>query len=555
MEKAINKTWWKEGVVYQIYPRSFKDGNSDGMGDLKGIIQKLDYLKELGIDILWLCPIYQSPNDDNGYDVSDYRAISSEFGTMEDFDELLSGLHQRGIKLVMDLVVNHSSDEHHWFKEARKSKDNPYRDYYIWKKGKDGGPPNNWVSFFGGPAWEYEETTDEYYLHLFSRKQPDLNWENEQLREEVYAMMHFWLKKGVDGFRMDVIPFISKYQDFPEIDPYDFFNTVNTVYANGPRIHEFLQEMNEKVLSKYDVMTVGEATGVSPEQGLLYVGEDRKELNMIFHFGHMFMHSGSKGRFDTRETSLNEFKEVFSTWDNAIDDRGWVSIFLGNHDFARAVSRFGDDKEYRVESAKVIATLLMTLRGTPYIYQGDEIGMKNLNFKDYSEIRDLESVFFYNESLKNGLNPEEILDLINIHARDHARSPLQWDSSLYSGFSTSQPWIMVNDDFEQVNIEHALNDPNSILKYYQSMIQIRKNNEALVYGSFTPKDDGHPAIFVYDRTWKGEHFRVYLNFTSEMVRIPEELVIQGTKIIDNYSEDRMISGQLNPWEAKVIQIS
>ena len=554
MSTKLNRKWWKEGVVYQIYPRSFKDGNGDGMGDLKGIIEKLDYLKDLGIDIVWLCPIYKSPNDDNGYDVSDYRAIAPEFGTMDEFDRLLHGLHARGIKLVMDLVVNHSSDEHEWFREARKSKDNPYRDYYIWKKGVNGGPPNNWIAFFGGSAWEYDELTDEYYLHLFSRKQPDLNWENEKLREEVYDMMHFWLKKGVDGFRMDVIPFISKYQDFPDIDPTDFFKTVNTVYANGPRIHEFLREMNEKVLAHYDVMTVGEATGVSPEQGLLYVGEDRKELNMIFHFGHMFMNSGPGGRFDTVETDLNHFKDVFTTWDKAIGDRGWNSIFLGNHDFARAVSRFGDDEKYLNESAKVIATLLLTLRGTPYIYQGDEIAMNNLTFNDASELRDLESVYYYHESMKNGGTPKDLLERIRIHGRDNARSPIQWNRDKYAGFSECEPWIKVNDDYQTVNVENALADENSVLNYYRHMIRFRKSNPVLIYGDYQQLDEGHPQLYMYDRILGDEKFRIVLNFSGESPQIPISMESNGDLLVSSYG-DRRTSDSLKAWEARIYRVN
>ena len=373
----MKRTWWKESVIYQIYPRSFKDSNGDGIGDLRGIIEQLDYLKNLGVDILWLSPIYQSPNDDNGYDISDYYSIMEEFGTMQDFDEMLSGIHDRGMKLVMDLVVNHTSDEHYWFQESRKSKDNPYRDYYFWRPEK----PNNWQSFFTGDAWEYDAQTGEYYLHLFTKKQPDLNWENLIVRQEIYKMMRWWLDKGVDGFRMDVIPLISKRLDFPDADFSDFAKVVEEIYANGPRLHEFLKEMYREVLGDYDIMTVGEAPGVSPEQARLYVGESRKELNMIFHFGHMFLDWGGEGKFELSDWNLREFKNVFTTWHNAMAEEGWVSIFLDNHDFPRMVSRWGNDKEYHQESARLLAILILTLRGTPTIYQGSEIGMTNVAFE------------------------------------------------------------------------------------------------------------------------------------------------------------------------------
>ena len=376
----MNKVWWKESVVYQIYPRSFKDANNDGIGDLKGIVQKIDYIRNLGVDVIWLCPIYKSPNDDNGYDISDYTDIMAEFGTMDDFDELLKAAHDRGLKIIMDLVVNHTSDEHPWFLASRKSKDNPYRDYYYWRKGSNGSAPNNWQSFFKGSAWEPDKNSEEYYLHLFSKKQPDLNWENPAVRQEVHNLMKFWLDKGIDGFRMDVIPLISKNIHFPDTDYKKFYDVIEHVYANGPRVHEFLREMHEKVLSKYDIMTVGEGPGVTPDNANLYVGCNRKELNMIFHFGHLYLGSGKNGKYDVAPWNLQEFKNIFNIWDKALAGDGWNSIFLGNHDFSRIVSRFGNDVQYRKESAKLLAMLLLSMRGTVFLYQGDEIGMTNVAF-------------------------------------------------------------------------------------------------------------------------------------------------------------------------------
>jgi oligo-1,6-glucosidase len=387
----MNNPWWKESIVYQIYPRSFKDSNGDGIGDLRGVIEKLDYIKSLGVDAVWLNPIFKSPNDDGGYDISDYYAIQPEFGTMADFDELLAGLHKRDLKLIIDLVLNHSSDEHEWFQQSRKSKTNPYRDYYFWKPGKDSNPPNNWPSFFGGSAWQYDETTDEYYLHLFSRKQPDLNWENPKLRNEVNQLMKFWLDKGVDGLRLDVISAISKRTDFPDTDTPDFNETIRKFYSNGPRLREFIAESREKLWNHYNIVTVGEGPGITPQNALDYLDE-KQGLNMIFHFGHMFMDQGPGGRFDPKPWTMQEFKQVFKTWNETFATRGWGSVFLGNHDFPRMLSRWGNDKQYRDESAKLLLTLLLTMRGTPFIYMGDEIGMTNTELQSVSESKDIESL-------------------------------------------------------------------------------------------------------------------------------------------------------------------
>jgi oligo-1,6-glucosidase len=435
----MKKAWWKESVVYQIYPRSFKDGNGDGIGDLRGIIQKLDYLKELGVNVVWLSPVYKSPNDDNGYDISDYQDIMEEFGTLADWDEMLEEMHRREIKLVMDLVVNHTSDEHPWFVESRKSKDNPYRDYYIWRPGKNGREPNNWESFFSGSAWQYDAATDEYFLHLFSKKQPDLNWENPKVREEVFAMMHWWLKRGIDGFRMDVINMISKVPGLPDAPVLN-----NTRYQfggqhflNGPRLREFLLEMKQKVLSKYDILTVGETPGVTTQHGIDITSEENGPLNMLFQFEHMDLDkvpSGSK--WDFKALNLLDFKRVMTRWQKDLEGKGWNSLYLSNHDQPRALSRFGDDGLYRVESAKMLATFLHMLQGTPYVYQGEEIGMTNVKFESIADYRDIETVNMYKERVEErGIDPQVVLAGIHAKSRDNARTPVQWNASNHAGFT------------------------------------------------------------------------------------------------------------------------
>jgi oligo-1,6-glucosidase len=442
------KAWWKEAVVYQIYPRSFMDSNGDGIGDLQGILSKLDYLKELGIDVIWLSPVYQSPNDDNGYDISDYRAIQKEFGTMEDFDRLLQEAHARGIKIMLDLVVNHTSDEHPWFVESRSSKDNDKRDFYFWRPGKDGKEPNNWLSCFSGSAWEYDATTDEYYLHIFSKKQPDLNWDNPRVRKEVYDMMKWWLDKGIDGFRMDVINFISKVDGLPSVEG-DGYQWGGAYFMNGPRIHEYLQEMNREVLSHYDLITVGETPGVTPEQAILYTAEDRKELQMVFQFEHMELDSGPNVKWDLKPWRLHDLKVTMSKWQTALDGKGWNSLYLNNHDQPRMVSRFGDDGKYRVESAKMLATFLHMMQGTPYIYQGEEIGMTNVRFSSIDEYRDIETLNMYREYRERGVPVESIMESIYAKGRDNARTPMQWNDSENAGFTTGKPWIAVNPNYHK----------------------------------------------------------------------------------------------------------
>lgn len=563
----MNKTWWKESVVYQIYPRSFKDTSGNGVGDLRGIIEKLDHIRDLGVDVIWLSPVYESPNDDNGYDIADYRAIMKEFGTMDDFDEMLQGIHERGMKLIMDLVANHTSDEHAWFEESRSSKDHPKRDYYVWKDGFKGPngelqPPNNWRSFFSGPAWEYDERTGQYYLHLFTRKQPDLNWENPAVRQEIADVVEFWLQKGVDGFRMDVISLISKrgYED----TPYESLNdTIQHVYANGPRVHEFLQELNQNVLSKYDIMTVGEGPGIDLKEGPFYVNEDRKELNMVFHFGHMFMDHGPGGKFDPTEIDFKEFKQVFVDWDRAMSNGGWNSIFLDNHDFPRMVSRFGNDQEYWKESAKMLTTLLMTMRGTPYVYQGDEIGMTNVAFDSLEDYRDVETLNAWEEEKAAGRNLNDFMKAIHKQGRDNVRTPFQWSAEHNAGFTDVVPWIKLNPNYPKINLEAQLNDSDSILHYYRKAIKFRKSHPLLVYGEFELLTPDHPTLFAYERFLMDEAMLIVMNFSDSTVEYsyqPSSRVGKsqlGNRLLGNYSHSStQVSQQLTlkPWEVQVIEL-
>ncbi|MGK7388840.1 MAG: alpha-glucosidase [Candidatus Cyclobacteriaceae bacterium M2_1C_046] len=549
----MKRKWWKESIVYQIYPRSYNDSDGDGIGDINGIIQKLDYIKSLGVDIIWLCPVYESPNDDNGYDISDYRAIMDEFGTMDDYDQLLSGIHDRGMRLIMDLVANHTSDEHKWFKESKKSKDNPYRNYYFWQKGKDDNPPNNWLSFFGGNAWEYDENTDEYYLHLFSKKQPDLNWENPKVRKEIYDVIRFWFEKGVDGFRMDVISVISKDLNFPDAKTDDFGEIINRHYANGPKIHDYLQEMNREVLSKYDIMTVGEGPGIDLEHGPDYVGEDRNELNMIFHFGHMYIDNGPGGKYDPVQYHLQDFKRIFQQWDDRLKNNGWGSVFLGNHDFSRIVSRFGDDQDYWRESAKMLSVLLMTMRGTVFVYQGDEIGMTNIQYDTIEDYNDIETVNAWQVADAEGKDLAEFLAIVHKQSRDNARTPFQWNNKENAGFTTGKPWLKINPNYLGLNAEDQENDPNSILNFYRKVIKFRKENLTFVYGDYEdllPDDDN---LFFYRRWDDNNEFAVILNFSSEMVDIKGQNVNNWQLLLNNYY-DTNENEQLRPWEAKIFKI-
>ncbi len=546
----MNTNWWKNAIMYQIYPRSFKDSNGDGIGDICGIIEKIDYIADLGVDLIWLGPVYESPNDDNGYDISDYYKIHPEFGTMDDFQELLSQLHDRGIRLIMDLVVNHSSDEHRWFEESRKSKDNPYRDYYIWKDGKHGGPPNNWQAFFGGPAWEYDEHTDQWYHHLFTVKQPDLNWENPKVREEVYSMMRYWLDMGVDGFRMDVISLISKRLEYADTPVDNLMYQVNNYNANGPRIHEFLQEMNREVLSKYDIMTVGEGPGITKELANLYIGKDRNELNMLFQLELMFMDNGPGGKFDKQEINLEDFKKLFREWDEAVGDQGWNNIFLDNHDFPRMVSRFGNDDNYRYEAATLLATFLLTMKGTPCIYQGSEIGMTNVAFESIEDYRDIETIHYWEESLANNADMGDVMRRIHIQGRDNVRTPIQWNDSEHGGFTSGTPWIKVNPNYSSINVEADQSSDKSILKFYKKLIALRKANPTFVLGSFDDLLPDHEQLYIFERKDEHDSYLIALNFSDETVIIPMDLG-SYVSIFSNYEE--YIESNLRPWQANILK--
>ena len=553
----MEKKWWKESVVYQIYPKSFKDSNGDGVGDIRGIIQKLDYLKELGVNVLWISPMLESPQDDNGYDISDYRRIYEEYGTMEDYEELLCEAHKRSIRILMDLVVNHTSDEHNWFIESRKSKDNPYRDYYIWKDPVNGKEPNNWGGAFGGSAWEYDPQTQMYYLHLFSKKQPDLNWENEKVRQEVYDMMKFWCEKGIDGFRMDVISMISKDQRFPDGEMNNgLYGDFGPYCVHGPRVHEFLQEMNQKVLSKYDIMTVGETAGVTIEEAQKYAGDDRNELNMVFQFEHVESGCGDYGKWTTAKYDFKEFKNIMIKWQEELQGKAWNSLFLGNHDQPRSVSRFGNDNPvYRETSAKMLATCIHMMQRTPYVYQGEELGMTNIYFDKLEDYRDIESINYFKEFTESGLmTPEHMMKCLMLRSRDNARTPMQWDDSKQAGFTEGEPWIKVNPNYKKINAAQQLEDPDSVFHYYQKLIRLRKEKDIIVYGEFEPLYREDEQIFAYTRKQDQEKLLTVCNFSDKNaeVEVPEEF--KGAEcLITNLGRkefERKIV--LNPYEAFVL---
>ena len=554
----MEKKWWKESVVYQIYPRSFKDSNGDGIGDINGITEKMGYLQELGVDVIWLSPVYQSPNDDNGYDISDYQAIMEEFGTMEDFDRMLAAAHEHGLKLVMDLVVNHTSDEHPWFVESRKSVDNPYRDYYIWRPGKDGKEPNNWGSCFSGPAWKYDPQTEMYYLHLFSEKQPDLNWDNPKVRQEVFDMMNWWLDKGVDGFRMDVISLISKKPDLPDgpvgINGYASFNEP----ANGPHVHEYLQEMREKVLNRKETITVGECSGVTLEEAKKYASSDGKELNMVFQFEHMDVDADANTKWTDKKMDLRDMKEVLTRWQKGLEDIAWNSLFWENHDQPRSISRYGNDSpEYREVSAKMLATCLHMMQGTPYVYQGEELGMTNVPFTSIDQFRDLDSINAYRELVEEQkvFTSEEMMRYLRYKSRDNARTPFQWDDSENAGFSTGTPWIMVNPNYREINAKDQLERADSVFHYYQKLIRLRKEQEVIVYGTYDLLLPDSKEIYAYTRTLGEEKLLVVCNFYEPEVsfELPEEFA-GGTCLISNYPEVSLKAEMtLRPYEAFVIK--
>jgi len=549
----MKKAWWKEAVVYQIYPRSFCDSNGDGIGDLNGITSKLDYLKELGIDVIWLSPVYKSPNDDNGYDISDYEDIMTEFGTMDDFDKMLAAAHERGIKIVMDLVVNHTSDEHPWFVESRSSKDNEKRDYYIWKEGKDGKEPTNWGSAFSGPAWKYDEKTDMYYLHLFSVKQPDLNWENPKVRKEVFDMMTRWCEKGIDGFRMDVISLISKPEGYPDAKVVGLYGDMG-ICANGPKVHDYLKEMNEKVLSKFDIMTVGETAGVTLEEAKKYANTDGSELNMVFQFEHTDLDGGEKFKWSTQPMPLVPLKENLSKWQKGLDGVAWNSLYFCNHDQPRIVSRLGDESDaYRELSAKCIATCLHMMQGTPYIYQGEELGMTNTVFNSVDDFRDLESINAYRELVESGLyTDEDMFPKIAHKSRDNARTPMQWDASENAGFTTGTPWIAVNPNYKKINVADQLKREDSVFHYYQKLIRLRKENEIIVYGNYElllPEDEN---IFAYVRTLDNQKLLVVCNFSKSEQKFDFSGYENAKVLISNYNRDAGEDGILKPYEATVL---
>lgn len=525
----MEKAWWKESVIYQIYPRSFCDSNGDGIGDLNGIRSKLDYLQKLGINVIWLSPIYKSPNDDNGYDISDYQDIMDDFGNMNDFDLLLKEAHEHGIKIVMDLVVNHTSDEHKWFIESRSSKDNPKRDYYIWREPKDGKEPNNWGSCFSGSAWEYDEKTGMYYLHCFSKKQPDLNWDNEKVRDEVFNMMTWWCEKGIDGFRMDVISMISKVPGLPDGKKAgdalygDLSNT-----TNGPRVHEYLQEMRKRVLSKYDLITVGECAGVTIEEAKKYANLDNSELNMVFQFEHTGLDYDERGKWTTKRFYLPDLKENLSKWQNELEGQAWNSLYWDNHDQPRIVSRLGDDSPL---SAKCIATVLHMMKGTPYIYQGEELGMTNYPFKSIDECRDIEILNAHKELVGGGLMSEEdLMDGIRAKGRDNARTPMQWDDTKEAGFTTGKPWIGVNPNYKIINAKAELEDKTSVFYYYQKLIQLRRNSQwsdIIVYGTYNLLDKEDENIFAYTRQLGDRKILVVCNVSANEVQYKLDFDVEG----------------------------
>ena len=546
--------WWKEGIIYQIYPRSFFDSSGNGIGDLNGISKKLHYIKSLGVDMVWICPFYKSPNKDNGYDISDYKDISKIFGDLNTFDTLLKKMHSLGLKLIMDLVVNHTSDKHPWFKKARKSRESKFHDYYIWKDGEKDKKPNNWKSVFSGSAWKWNEQTKEYFLHLYTKNQPDLNWENPTLRKEVYSIIDFWLSKGVDGIRMDVISLISKRLDFKNIpNNMIFIDVMEKYYANGPRVHEYIKEMNKKVLSKFDIVTIGEGPGINLNNGLDYVNEDENELNMIFHFDHLTMDFGKEGKYDPIPFDFIKFKKIFSNWDKLFSKRGWNSIFLGNHDFSRIVSRFGNDNEFHEESSKLLATLLMTLRGTPSLYQGDEIGMTNIDYNNISFYDDVETINAWKEAIDKKKNMKKFFEAIQKQSRDNARTPMQWDNKKNAGFSKAKPWIKVNDNYKKINVKNQEKDLGSILNYYKLLIKLRKENSTLVYGKYEDLDPMHTKIFSYKRWDDNGVFIIHLNFSNCSVKINSNEIKDYKLVISNYTFAKK-RYNLNPWEARIYKL-
>ena len=553
----MEKKWWKESVVYQIYPRSFKDSNNDGIGDIIGIISKLDYLKELGIDVIWVCPMYKSPNDDNGYDISDYQDIMDDFGNMEDFDLLLDEVHKRGMKLIIDLVINHTSDEHPWFMESKLSKDSKKRDWYIWRDGKDGVEPNNWESIFKGSAWQYDENTEQYFLHLFSKRQPDLNWDNEEVRQEIYKMINWWLDKGIDGFRVDAISHIKKEPGLIDMENPHNLNYVSSFekHMNVDGIHEYLEELNKNTFSKYDIMTVGEANGVDASESEMWVGEENGKFNMIFQFEHLNLW----GEVGENKFNVKEYKNVLTKWQNALEGKGWNALFIENHDIPRVVSSWGNDNEYLQASAKAFALMYFMQKGTPFIYQGQEIGMTNVRFDSIEKYNDVKSINIYEEKINEGVSVHEALKAVASISRDNARTPMQWDASDYAGFSENTPWIDVNENYKTINVEKQLANKDSVLNFYKDLIKIRKENLSLVYGKYDMILDEDENIYAYTRTLNNDKYVVIVNLSDEKALYKyddlnlnyENLMLANYKIREHGMLNELV---LKPYEARLYKV-
>lgn len=551
----MKKIWWKEAVGYQIYPRSFQDSNGDGIGDLQGIISRLDYIKNLGIDVIWICPMYKSPNDDNGYDISDYQDIMAEFGTMADFDQLLKEVHARGMKLIIDLVPNHTSDEHQWFVESRSSKDSPKRDWYIWRDGKDGGEPNNWESIFGGSAWEYDEKTDQYYMHLFSVKQPDLNWENPEVRQAIYEMMRWWLDKGIDGFRIDAISHIKKRPGLPDMPnpKNEKFVSSFDMHMNQEGIHEFLQEFKDETYGQYDVMTVGEANGVKTEDAHLWVGEDEGKMNMVFQFEHLDLWDAEK----KKELDVLGLKKTLTRWQKGLENNGWNALFIENHDKPRVVSTWGNDEEYWYQSATSMAAMYFLMQGTPFIYQGQELGMTNVQFPSIDDYDDVAVKNMYRLKREAGVPHEEIMEIIWASARDNSRTPMQWSSEDNAGFTTGTPWMKVNPNYLQINVGKQENDAESILSFYKKMIRLRKENDVFTYGVYDLVDEDHPQVYAYTRSGEDGKVMVVSNLTKSVAEFEldesqfTELLLNNYPVVEGDGTGVMT---LRPYETRVYRM-
>ncbi|MFS0880349.1 glycoside hydrolase family 13 protein [Metabacillus niabensis] len=557
----MKKAWWKEAVAYQVYPRSFMDSNGDGIGDLQGMISKLDYIKELGIDVIWICPMYKSPNDDNGYDISDYQDILDEFGTMADFDELLAEVHKRGMKLIIDLVINHTSDEHPWFIESRSSKDNPKRDWYIWRDGKDGKEPNNWESIFNGSAWEYDEKTGQYYMHIFSTKQPDLNWKNEEVRHSLYQMINWWLDKGIDGFRVDAISHINKEEGLKDMPNEKGLKYVPSYekHMNVEGIHKYLKELKEETFVKYDIMTVGEANGVSAdnEKDLdEWVGEENGKFNMVFQFEHLTLWDASK----KKKLDVIELKDVLSRWQKGLENKGWNALFIENHDQPRRVSTWGNDEEYWYESATALGAMYFLMQGTPFIYQGQEIGMTNVKFNHIEDYNDVATKNLYRFKREEGMSHKEVMEIIWASSRDNSRTPMQWSSEVNAGFTTGTPWIGINENYKEINVAAQQENNRSVLQFYKNMIRLKKANEVFTYGTYNLILDDHPQIYAYTRTTEDNQVVVFANLSETMATWEEHLafhVHSNDLLLANYEvedHDSVNVFTLKPYEARVYRI-